>query len=142
MLREFVLSSSFQVVSRASVLYYMWVKEWMPDSCVQIQTIEDYETFLSLNLFSKYFTITICSSLSNIQLTTLHLMDENVIHVSLLLSNSAWLHGLVDESQMRKNNKNILVVPELSSIKSSQGACAENVESLRPQMAPSVGLIS
>ena len=40
------------------------------------------------------------------------------------------------ESQMRKNNKNILVVPELSSIKSSQGACAENVESLRPQMAP------
>ena len=46
------------------------------------------------------------------------------------------------ESQMRKNNKNILVVPELSSIKSSQGACAENVESLRPQMAPSVGLIS
>ena len=63
-------------------------------------------------------------------------MDENVIHVSLLLSYSAWLHGLVDESQMRKNNKNILVVPELSSIKSSQGACAENVESLRPQMAP------
>ena len=55
MLREFLLSSSFQVVSRASVLYYMWVKEWMPDSCVQIQTIEDYETFLSLNLFSKVF---------------------------------------------------------------------------------------
>ena len=40
------------------------------------------------------------------------------------------------ESQMRKNNKNILVVPEFSSKKSSQGACAENVESLRPQTAP------
>ena len=59
-------------------------------------------------------------------------MDENVIHVSLLLSYSAWLHGLViarvsDEKKQQ---------PELSSIKSSQGACAENVESLRPQMAP------
>ena len=40
------------------------------------------------------------------------------------------------ESQMRKNNKNILIVPELSGIKSSQGACAENIESLRLQTAP------
>ena len=42
-------------------------------------------SYLSI-FFQKYFTITICSSLSNIQLTTLHLMDENVIHVSLLLT--------------------------------------------------------
>ena len=65
-------------------------------------------------------------------------MDENVIHVSLLLSYSAWLHGLViARVSDEKNNKNIHVVRELSSIQSSQGACAENVESLRP---PSVGL--
>ena len=64
-------------------------------------------SYLSI-FFQKYFTITICSSLSNIQLTTLHLMDENVIHVSLLLSYSAWLHGLViarvsDEKKQQKH---------------------------------------
>ena len=38
-------------------------------------------------------------------------MDENVIHVSLLLSYSAWLHGLViarvsDEKKQQKHPKN------------------------------------